>query len=171
MISDTYKEYIYKIDGEELLHKPKDIFVSDEVYLIVDKSKELIWIWAGKESKLFQRYMAASWAGKLKSRKNFYNYEYELVKEEREPREFLFIFNEISEGRDDLNFPGESRGFSESRNNGSKDYYNRSDNNTLNINKEGIKKRLNEITEIIEQVKFSLKHVQKKMGKIKKLIK
>lgn len=171
MISDTYKEYIYKIDGEELSHKPKDIFISDEVYLIVDKSKELIWIWAGKESKLFQRYMAASWAGKLKSRKKFYNYEYELVKEEREPRDFLFIYNEIREGRDDLSYPGESRGFSGGAIDFNQTNPNPNNKDLSNSNKVKINKALNEITEIIEQVKYTLKHVQKKMGTIKKLMK
>jgi hypothetical protein len=171
MISDTYKEYIYKIDGEELFHKPKDIFISDEVYLIVDKSMELIWIWAGKGSKLFQRYMAASWAGKLKSRKKFYNYEYELVKEEREPRDFLFIYNEIREARDDLTYPGESRGFSDVTKDFNQVNYNTNSKELSNSNKVQIKKILNEITEIIEQVKYTLKHVQKKMGTIKKLMK
>lgn len=172
MISENYIDYIYKVDGEELSHKPEEIFDSNDVYLIVDKPLELIWIWAGKKSKLFQRYMAASWAGKLKSRKKFYNYEYELVKEGKETRDFLYIFNEIREGRDDLNYPGQSRGVSESRMSfGTKNTQKGANNNLSGIDKTQIRKMLNEITEIVEQVKFTLKHVQKKMGTIKKMIK
>jgi hypothetical protein len=172
MISENYIDYIYKVDGEELSHKPGEIFDSNEVYLIVDKSLELIWIWAGKKSKLFQRYMAASWAGKLKSRKKFYNYEYELVKEGKETRDFLYIFNEIREGRDDLKYPGQSRGFNESRRSlDNKNGQTVAHNNLSGTNRAQIKKMLNEITEIVEQVKYTLKHVQKKMGTIKKMIK
>ena len=69
----------------------------------------MIWIWAGKHSRLFHRYMAASWAGKLKLRKRFYKYKHEVIKQDREPQEFSIIIDEINDGKSSLKYPGYSR--------------------------------------------------------------
>ncbi|MFX0060388.1 MAG: hypothetical protein ACFE8J_18985, partial [Candidatus Heimdallarchaeota archaeon] len=109
MLSTSYTDYIYQISGEKLLHRPAKFFDPWGVYLIVDKNLETIWIWAGKHSRLFHRYMAASWAGKLKIRKRFYNYKHEVIKQDREPPEFGIIINEINIGKSNLKYPGHSR--------------------------------------------------------------
>ena len=65
------------------------MFESSEVYLIVDKQLKIIWVWAGKKSRLFHRYIAATWAGKLKSKGDYLNFKYEIIKEGEEPEVFL----------------------------------------------------------------------------------
>ena len=109
MLSNSYTDFIYQISGEKLLHRPTKFFDPWGVYLIIDKNLEMIWIWAGKHSRLFHRYMAASWAGKLKLRKRFYKYKHEVIKQEREPPEFGIIINEINVGKSSLKYPGHSR--------------------------------------------------------------
>ncbi|MHA1526765.1 MAG: hypothetical protein ACTSQD_07025, partial [Promethearchaeota archaeon] len=109
MLSNNYTDYIYQISGEKLLHRPGKFFDPWGVYLIIDKNLEMIWIWAGKHSRLFHRYMAASWAGKLKLRKRFYRFKHEVIKQDREPQEFIIIISEIDDGKSSLKYPGHSR--------------------------------------------------------------
>jgi hypothetical protein len=109
MLSNSYTDYIYQISGEKLLHRPTKFFDPWGVYLIIDQNSEMIWIWAGKHSRLFHRYMAASWAGKLKLRKRFYKYKHEVIKQDREPQEFSIIIDEINDGKSSLKYPGYSR--------------------------------------------------------------
>ena len=109
MLKSSYFDYIYKVDGETVKLRPEKIFEPKGVYLIVDKEFKLIWIWAGSQSRLFHRYMAANWAGKLKTKKKFYNFKYEVIKQGIEPSDFHVIFNEIRENRTDIDYPGQSR--------------------------------------------------------------
>jgi len=109
MIESSYYDYIYKVDGETIKLRPEKLFDPSGVYLIIDKELELIWIWAGSHSRLFHRYMAANWAGKLKTKKKFYNFKYEVVKQGIEPSEFHAILKEIKENTTDLTYPGQSR--------------------------------------------------------------
>jgi hypothetical protein len=176
MLKSSYYDYIYKVDGETIKLRPEKMFEPSEVYLIVDKELKLIWIWAGSHSRLFHRYMAANWAGKLKTKKKFYNFKYEVIKQGLEPNEFHIIFSEISQNRDDLSFPGQSR-------------YSRviSDNQEFikthheflpEITKDDlsksaksrIKKLLSEIKEIQMHVKYSMDHIQQRFSEIEKLL-
>ena len=109
MLKSGYYDYIYEVQGETLKLRPEKIFDPNGVYLIVDKELKLIWIWAGSHSRLFHRYMAANFAGKLKTKKKFYNFKYEVIKQGIEPEDFYPIFNELKENRADLNYPGQSR--------------------------------------------------------------
>ncbi len=109
MTESSYYDYVYKVDGETIKLRPEKLFNPSEVYLIVDKGLKLIWIWAGSHSRLFHRYMAANWAGKLKTKKKFYNFKYEVIKQGIEPAEFVSILKEIKEDVSDLSFPGQSR--------------------------------------------------------------
>jgi len=109
MIESSYYDYIYKVNGETIKLRPERMFDPSGVYLIVDIELELIWIWAGNQSRLFHRYMAANWAGKLKTKKKFYNFKYEVIKQGIEPSEFNAILKEIKENTVDLTYPGQSR--------------------------------------------------------------
>ena len=109
MIESSYYDYIYKVDGETIKLRPEKMFDPSGVYLIVDAELKIIWIWAGSHSRLFHRYMAANWAGKLKTKKKFYNFKYEVIKQGIEPSEFLIIIKEINEKTIDLTYPGQSR--------------------------------------------------------------
>ncbi len=109
MITSSYYDYIYKVDGETIKLRPEKMFDTSGVYLIVDKELALIWIWAGSHSRLFHRYMAANWAKKLKTKKKFYNFKYEVIKQGIEPTEFHTILKEIKENIADLSYPGQSR--------------------------------------------------------------
>ena len=115
MIESSYYDYIYKVNGETIKLRPEKMFDPSGVYLIVDIELELIWIWAGNQSRLFHRYMAANWAGKLKTKKKFYNFKYEVVKQGFEPSEFHVILKEIKENTVDLTYPGQSRQIISSR--------------------------------------------------------
>ncbi|MHA2088131.1 MAG: hypothetical protein ACW972_07635 [Promethearchaeota archaeon] len=109
MIKSAYYDYIYKVNGETIKLRPEKMFESSGVYLIVDLELRVIWIWAGSHSRLFHRYMAANWAGKLKTKKKFYNFKYEVVKQGIEPTEFHIILKEIKENNMNLTYPGQSR--------------------------------------------------------------
>ena len=105
---DNYFDYVFQIVGENLKPNPQKLFETPQVYLFIDKPLKIIWIWAGTKSRLFHRYIAANWAGKLKGRKDYQDYKYEVIKEGREPRSFTHIMNEINNGGH-FNYPGESR--------------------------------------------------------------
>ncbi|MHA1146320.1 MAG: hypothetical protein ACTSRW_16410, partial [Candidatus Helarchaeota archaeon] len=92
MSVDSDDEYIYRISGESIVPRPENLFETTEVYLIIDKGVKKIWIWAGKKSRLYHRYVAANWAGKLKILKNLPHYKHEVIREGREPGEFFYTF-------------------------------------------------------------------------------
>ena len=104
----NYFDYIFQIVGENLKPNPQKLFETPQVYLFIDKPLKIIWIWAGTKSRLFHRYIAANWAGKLKGRKEYQNFKYEVIKQGREPKSFTHIMNEINNGGN-FNYPGESR--------------------------------------------------------------
>ena len=95
MVKASYYDYIYHIVGETLSKAPDQLFGDDGVYLIVDKKLKLIWIWAGRNSRLFHRYIAANWAGKLKGKREYYKFKYEIIKQNNEPEAFKTIIKEI----------------------------------------------------------------------------
>ncbi|MFX0030243.1 MAG: hypothetical protein ACFE8B_13610 [Candidatus Hermodarchaeota archaeon] len=182
MLKTTYYDYIYKVDGETIKLKPEKIFDPSGVYLIVDKEIKLIWIWAGSHSRLFHRYMAANWAGKLKTKKKFYNFKYEVIKQGFEPSEFRFIYREIKENRTDLNYPGQSRN-SSIKSEPLVDFESRiltSQTKTMNLvqdsilisksDKSRIKKILLEIKEMQSHIKYSIEHIQKRFTEIEKIL-
>jgi len=105
---ENYFDYVFQIVGENLKPNPPKLFETPQVYLFIDKPLKIIWIWAGTKSRLFHRYIAANWAGKLKGRKDFQDFKYEVIKEQREPKSFKVIMKEIESERE-FNYPGESR--------------------------------------------------------------
>ncbi|MEE9376701.1 MAG: hypothetical protein V3V33_01550 [Candidatus Lokiarchaeia archaeon] len=181
MLKSSYYDYIYEVQGETLKLRPEKMFDPNGVYLIVDKELKLIWIWAGSHSRLFHRYMAANFAGKLKTKKKFYNFRYEVIKQGIEPPEFHVIFNEIKKNKADLNFPGQSRYIIETQ---APPIYG----GTLSINQsleseisEGalklstsvrsqIKKIFSEIKEIQMHITYSIDHIQQRFTEIEKLL-
>jgi len=172
MASDKYTEYIYKVVGEGIEKNPDNIFDPQEVYLIIDKDLNLIWIWAGSKSRLFHRYIASSWAGKLKSKKPYYNFNYELIKQGREPENFIEIIDEIDEGRMDLDYPGESRKLKIEGKKISLDH------SKTKISKEKISNKkvstirniLSEIKEMQMHIKYSMEHIGKRINKINNIL-
>jgi hypothetical protein len=172
MPKNQYRQKIFQVIGEEIKPNPDHIFDTTEVYLFIDKNLSIIWIWAGEKSKLFHRYIASSWAGKLKSKKKYYNYNYELIKQGREPEDFLPIINEIEEGRTDLSYPGESRTLEiESKKNPPKSHqsnvYQRKISNTKASKINSI---LSEIQEMQQHIQYSMQHIGKRIEKINKIL-
>ncbi|MFX1529811.1 MAG: hypothetical protein ACFFBC_01725 [Promethearchaeota archaeon] len=182
MLRTSYLDYIYKVDGETIKLKPEKIFDPSGVYLIVDKILKLIWIWAGSHSRLFHRYMAANWAGKLKTKKKFYNFKYEVIKQGLEPPEFTIIYKEIKENRTDLTFPGQSRdisiksepleGFVSKTSIPQNEIMDLvSDSNLISKSeKSRIKKILSEIKEMQRHIKYSIEHIQQRFTEIEKIL-
>ncbi|MFW9772785.1 MAG: hypothetical protein ACFFEO_11570 [Candidatus Thorarchaeota archaeon] len=182
MLKASYTEYIYKIDGETIKLRPEKIFEASDVYLIIDRELKLIWIWAGSHSRLFHRYMAANWAGKLKTKKKFYNFKYEVIKQGLEPAEFNVIFKEIKDNREDLNYPGQSRGITSSEeiidnyfSNSQSSQVSRIDLSQDSIiisksEKSRIKKMLTEIREIQMHIKYSIEHIHQRFAEIEKIL-
>lgn len=172
MLNGKYLDYLYQVEGEEIKKSPKSLFNSENVYLIIDKHQKMIWIWSGKESRLFHRYIASSWAGKLKSRKQFYNFDYEIVRQGREPEIFMDIYTEIDEGRIDLKYPGESRTFKvQAKKINSKNFTPQISNSKLSSNqKSKIYKILSEISEMQMHIKYSIDHINKRISEIKKIM-
>ncbi|MFX1502928.1 MAG: hypothetical protein ACFFDH_18355 [Promethearchaeota archaeon] len=179
MLKSNYYDYIYKVDGETLQIRPGKIFEADGVYLIIDRELKLIWIWAGSHSRLFHRYMAANYAGKLKTKKKFYNFKYEVIKQGLEPAEFHIIFKEIKENSVDLNYPGQSRHrIVNHETSNSPVVSNRiyspeiieSDSTLSRSLKSRIKKILYEIKEIQMHIKYSFNHIEQRFAEIEKLL-
>lgn len=179
MIKSSYYDYIYKVEGEKLILRPEKMFEAGGVYLIVDKELKLIWIWAGSQSRLFHRYMAANFAGKLKTKKKFYNFKYEVIKQGIEPPEFHIIFKEIKENNTELNFPGQSRhilvksegsGTSSLPNLIVESDFSQSDTNLSNSLKSHLKKIFSEIKEIQMGIKYSMNHIQQRFAEIEKIL-
>ena len=182
MLRTGYYDYIYKVDGESIKLKPEKLFDPSGVYLIVDKDIKLIWIWSGSHSRLFHRYMAANWAGKLKTKKKFYNYKYEVIKQGLEPSEFKIVYREIKENRTDLTYPGQSRD-SSIKSETLLDYNSKaslyqvqttdliSDSTAISISdKSRIKKILAEIKEMQNHIKYSIDHIQQRFTEIEKIL-
>ena len=182
MLRTGYYDYIYKVDGEKIKLKPEKIFDPSGVYLIVDKGLKLIWIWAGSHSRLFHRYMAANWAGKLKTKKKFYNFKYEVIKQGLEPSEFRIVYKEIKENRTDLTFPGQSR-VDSIKSEPLEEYISRASSTqtkTMDLlsdsismsksDKSRIKKILSEIREMQSHIKYSIDHIQQRFTEIEKIL-
>ena len=172
MVSDTYKNYLFEVNGESVAPKPGNLFESEGVYLIIDVNLNTIWIWAGKKSRLFHRYTASSWAVKLKSKKDYYNYKYLVIKQGYEPEEFIPIYNEIVEGRMDLKFPGESRLLKIESKELTKDQMDNmvKDRKITTSEKKKVNKILSEITEIQMHIQYSLEYIGKKIIEIKEIL-
>lgn len=181
MLKSGYYDYIYEVEGEKLKLRPEKIFDPNGVYLIIDKELKLIWIWAGNHSRLFHRYMAANYAGKLKTKKKFYNFKYEVIKQGIEPSEFHIIFKEIKENRNDLHYPGQSRHIINTESSlayssvvssgqiiGSE--LSEGDLKLPNSVKSNIKKILSEIKEMQMHIKYSMDHIQQRFVDIEKLL-
>ncbi len=180
MLKSSYYDFIYKVEGEKLILRPEKMFEAGGVYLIVDKELKLIWIWAGSQSRLFHRYMAANFAGKLKTKKKFYNFKYEVIKQGIEPPEFHIIFKEIKENNTELNFPGQSRhilveasGSSGLSNLSSKIVQSEISHSDISLSrsvKSHLKKIISEIKEIQMGIKYSLNHIQQRFAEIEKIL-
>jgi len=183
MIKSSYYDYIYEVsgNGETIKLRPEKIFDPTGVYLIVDKELKIIWIWAGSHSRLFHRYMAANWAGKLKTKKKFYNFKYEVVKQGLEPLDFKVIHNEIKENKVNLNYPGQSRNdlasidlLKPAELESTNQIYQQKDSHSDIIIsravKSQIKKILSEIKEMQLHVKYSINHIQQRFDEIEKLL-
>ena len=179
-MSDNYDDYIYEVDGESIYKKPKKIFDDSGVFLIIDKKKELIWIWAGKDSRLFHRYIAAKWAGNLKYKKEFYNFKYEMVKQGKESRSFFKIINEIEMSNNGSIYAQQIKDFKEknkisliSENNSlqlekNKSNLFQSNHKLTNFERSQLKMMLVEIKEMQKHIKYTYKHIQKRINDIEK---
>ncbi len=182
MLKSGYYDFIYEVQGETLKLRPEKMFDPNCVYLIVDKELKLIWIWAGSHSRLFHRYMAANFAGKLKTKKKFYNFKYEVVKEGIEPPEFHIIYKEIKEQNSTITYPGQSR-YIVKQTQAPSSYGGTSsldtsleskiilDGRELSKSvKSRIKKILSEIKEIQSHITYSINHIQQRFAEIEKLL-
>jgi len=179
MLKVNYLDWIYQVDGETIRNRPKKIFDQNEVYLLIDKEYKLIWIWAGSHSRLFHRYMAANWAGKLKTKQKFYNFKYEVIKQGTEPLEFHAIFNEIKQNKPDLDYPGESRHITIKEEYVEEelevDQYTQKERVPIEVGisnavKVRIKKIYSEIIEMHNHIKYSMEHIQERFTEIEKLL-
>lgn len=179
MSKSSYFDFIYEVDGETIKVRPETIFEPKGVYLIIDKELKLIWIWAGGHSRLFHRYMAANWAGKLKTKKKFFNFKYEVIKQGIEPPEFHVIYNEIKDNKTDFEYPGVSRQALYSR-----EYTEAKAESDLLVQaertplesvispsvKNRIKKIFYEIKEMQNHIKYSIEHIQQRFVEIERLL-
>jgi len=175
MVKASYYDYTYHIVGETLAKAPNQLFGDDGVYLIVDKKLKLIWIWAGRNSRLFHRYIAANWAGKLKGKREYFKFKYEIIKQNNEPEAFKTILEEIREKNQDLDYPGQSRK-SIVKEHILKDrtlnkiYNTQTEFKLSKSEKSQIKKIISEISEIQLHIKYSFEHIERRIVKIDKIL-
>jgi hypothetical protein len=175
MVKASYYDYTYHIVGETLAKAPNQLFGDDGVYLIVDKKLKLIWIWAGRNSRLFHRYIAANWAGKLKGKREYFKFKYEIIKQNNEPEAFKTILKEVREKNQDLDYPGQSRKsiVKEQILKGrtlKKVYNTQIEFKLSKSEKSQIKKIISEISEIQLHIKYSFEHIERRIVKIDKIL-
>jgi len=176
MVKASYYDYTYHIVGETLTKAPDQLFGDDGVYLIVDIKLKLIWIWAGRNSRLFHRYIAANWAGKLKSKRDYFKFKYEIIKQNNEPEAFKTILEEIREKNQDLDYPGQSRKsivkeqILKDRTSLNKVYSTQTEFKLSKSEKSQIKKIISEIREIQLHIKYSFEHIERRIVKIDKIL-
>ncbi len=176
MVNSSYYDSTYQVIGETLAKAPDQLFGDDGVYLIIDKNLKLIWIWAGRNSRLFHRYIAANWAGKLKSKKDFYKFKYEVIKQNHEPEDFKTILEEINDRNQDLDYPGQSRRsivkeqILKDRTPLNKIYNNQAEFKLSKSEKSQIKKIISEIREIQLHIKYSFEHIERRIVRIDKIL-
>jgi hypothetical protein len=125
--------------------------------------------------------MAANWAGKMKAKKKFYNFKYEVIKQGIEPSEFHSIYNEIKDKRDDLSYPGQSRkihitdGISHpnvaytSTELIQREISHRDIKLSKSV-KSRILKLISEVKEIQMHIKYSMGHINQRFAEIEKLL-
>jgi len=178
----NYTGTIFQVIGESIQSKPLKILDSDGVFLFIDMNLSLIWIWAGKNSRLFHRYIAANWAGKLKHNKKFYNFKHETVKEGREPLDFINVLDTIENSNSNHNYAEQIKKFKANRGVNSNFYSGKSSfqkstsfpsNKTLilsNIEKTRLKMIISEIKEMQNHIQYTFNHIQNKIAEIEKKI-
>lgn len=164
-----YRDYIYIVEGEELQQSPDAMFNQASVYLIIDIPLEVIWIWAGKDSRLFHRYVATNLVDSLKEENGISHFQNEIIREGLEPVDFMAVKMEINHGEYDLPHPGKSRKVKNTPeitgNHGNPGKVNAS-----NGKNKQILKILSEIKEMHQHVQYSLQHVEKRILKIEKML-
>lgn len=176
MVKSSYYDSTYQVIGETLTKAPDQLFGDDGVYLVIDKNLKLIWIWAGRNSRLFHRYIAANWAGKLKSKKDFYKFKYEVIKQNHEPEDFKTILEEINDRNQDLDYPGQSRRsivkeqILKDRTPLNKIYNTQAEFKLSKSEKSQIKKIISEIREIQLHIKYSFEHIERRIVRIDKIL-
>ncbi|NHI92206.1 MAG: hypothetical protein EAX96_06850 [Candidatus Lokiarchaeota archaeon] len=189
--------YIFQILGENIEPKPAKLMENTEVYLIVDEKYQIIWIWSGKRSRLFHRYVAASWAGKLKYRKKFNTFKYRMIKDGQEPEEFLELHekyinnNHIQENNttsielESISDISEAQNFHREENiqeinvvqnepiSSYQNFAEKTNQSYLILSSDysKIKKTLAEIKEIHSHIVYTLKHVEQKISQIEEIMK
>ena len=181
---EKYFDFVFQIIGESIVPNPEKLFETPNVYLLIDQPLNIIWIWAGSKSRLFHRYIAANWAGKLKGKKEFLNFKYEVIKEGREPVFFQSIMEEIKSGGS-FQYPGESREteavvqVSAPMSQSAATQQSPIIATEIVIPKTGVSKNdrakitalFNEIKEIHSHVKYSIEHIESRFEQIDEIIK
>ena len=168
-------ESIYKVKGESLTPNPNDMFDSFEVYLIIDNPLKKIWIWAGKKSRLFQRYVATNWAWKFKEDIKRY-YKHEVIREGQETEEFVEAIEKFKDYNPDTKFyidnligEIEKQVFSpqDIKTNRRVTYIPDEIVKTISsFEKERILSILNEVSEIQNHIKSSIEHIDRRLVSI-----
>ena len=142
----------------------------------MDKKLKLIWIWAGRNSRLFHRYIAANWAGKLKGKREYFKFKYEIIKQNNEPEAFKTILKEVREKNQDLDYPGQSRKsivkeqILKDRTQLNKIYNSKTEFKLSKSEKSQIKKIISEIREIQLHIKYSFEHIERRIVRIDKIL-
>lgn len=93
---------MYNVLGDSLVKTDK--LESDNVVLILDRKKNTIWIWKGKNSSPRTYYTAGTQATKLKTTEKIYGAKIQNVQEGEEPASFLEIMGKHAEEKTGVTF-------------------------------------------------------------------
>ena len=171
LATSSYLDYVFQVEGESIVHRPEKVFEPKSVYIVIDKKLNLIWIWAGSNSRLFHRYIAANWAGRLKSQKEYYNFKYEMIKQGKEPEDFLILMDEISGDTNLLDYSGEARKQAHILTDDYTDSYNQQrKQHEMKSGKTDIKNIITEINRIRIHIKSSFEQIDQRLNEIEKIV-
>ncbi|MHA1479270.1 MAG: hypothetical protein ACTSPU_13835, partial [Promethearchaeota archaeon] len=110
------------------------------------------------------------------SKKDFYKFKYEVIKQNHEPEDFKTILEEINDRNQDLDYPGQSRRsivkeqILKDRTPLNKIYNNQAEFKLSKSEKSQIKKIISEIREIQLHIKYSFEHIERRIVRIDKIL-
>ena len=176
MIQEESVVEIFKVVGENVERQLEKNFESNGVFLVIDPTLKSIWIWAGKKSRLFHRYIAVTWAGKVQ-RKNL-GFKYEIIKEGQEPVAFRNSFENLkrrSSAKNPVNRReiGAHNAVEKVEVDGSRNLRNevKSVASISKLERATLATNLSELKEIHAHFMYSLKHVEERIEQIEEILK
>ncbi|MBD3254063.1 MAG: hypothetical protein GF383_03180 [Candidatus Lokiarchaeota archaeon] len=95
MEQEDFFNKIFRVSSNGFFINPERLFESTYVYLIINKTFKIIWIWIGNKAPLFHKYKAVKKAMRLISEIKYQGFTYDIIREGHESKEFRIIMSSL----------------------------------------------------------------------------